>query len=79
MVDQAEIHRKTVSSEVEERREAAWQLRNDFADLPDKEQAGEDLHQLTVDEDDNVRWFAARALGYVFQHVPDKKKRHGKT
>jgi predicted amidohydrolase len=74
MVDQAEIHRKAASGKVKERREVAWQLRNDFADLPDKEQAGEDLHQLTGDKDDDVRWVAVEALGSVFQHIPDKEQ-----
>jgi hypothetical protein len=39
MVDQAEIHRKAVSDEVEERKEAVRQLKRNFADLPDKKKA----------------------------------------
>ncbi len=74
MLDQAEIHRKAVSDEVEEHREAVEQLRSNFADLPDKEGAWEDLHQLTGDEDDNVRWGAVEVLGSVFQHIPDKEQ-----
>ena len=74
MVDQAEIHRKAISSEIKERREAVGQLRNSFAVLLDKEQAWEDLHRLTQDEDWNVRWGAAGALGTAFPHVPEKKQ-----
>jgi len=73
MVDQAEIHKKTVSFEIEERKEAAEQLRSDFADLPDKEAAWKDLHRLTQDEDWIVRWRAAGALGSAFQHIPDRE------
>ncbi len=47
MVDQAEIHRKVASDKVEERRKVVWQLRDNFADLPDKEEAWEDLIRLT--------------------------------
>ena len=72
MVDQAEIHRKVVSDEVEEHREAVEQLRDNFADLPDTRQAWKDLHRLTGDEDDFVRWGAADTLGRAFQHIPNK-------
>jgi len=74
MIDQAEIHRKAASGEVEERKDAMSQLRNNFADLPDKKQAWEDLHQLTGDDDSNVRWDAVAVLGSVFQHIPDKEQ-----
>ena len=73
MVDQAEIHRKTVSFGIEERLWAAEQLRSDFADLPDREEAWEDLYKLTQDEDWAVRSKAALALGSAFQHIPDKE------
>ena len=74
MVDQAEIHRKVMGSEIRERREAVGQLRNSFAVLPDKEQAWDDLHQLTRDGDYGVRWLATRALGTAFPHIPDKEQ-----
>jgi HEAT repeat protein len=72
MVDQAEIHRKVASGEVKERREAAGQLSDNFADLSDKSEAWEDLHRLVGDEDSDVRWHAAYALESAFQYVPDK-------
>ncbi len=72
MVDQAEIHRKVASDDVGERREGVEQLRNNFADLPDKDAAWKDLIRLIGDEDINVRWRAVDALGSTFQHVPDK-------
>jgi len=76
MVDQAEIHRKVVSSEswVREREEAADQLRDDFATLPDKERAWQDLHRLIQDEDSYVRKRALAALGSAFPHIPDKEQ-----
>ena len=58
MVDQAEIHRKAVSSEIGKRGEAAGRLRSDFAYLPDREAAWKDLHQLTQDKD---RWVQSRS------------------
>jgi len=74
MVDQAEIHRKVISGDIEERREAVTQLRSDFADLPDKKQAWEDLHRLTEDEDSIVRSHATDVIGSAFPHVPEKEQ-----
>ena len=74
MVNQDEIHRMAQSEDVEERREAAWQLRSDFANLLDKEHATNDLLTLTKDEDCGVRRGAAYALGHAFQHVTDKEQ-----
>jgi len=73
MVDQAEIHRKSMSNS-KERREAAKQLYINFTDLPDKEQAWQDLIRLTQDKDSSVRWDAAEALGTAFPNVPDKEQ-----
>jgi len=78
MVDQVEIHRKVLSGRFENRMDAAMRLFSDFADLPDKTQAWEDLHRLTGDKNSDVRWSAAKTLHYTFQHVPDKVW-HGKT
>ena len=72
MVDQAEIHRNVASGDVGERREVAEQLRENFADLPDKTQAWKYLHLLAGDEDSFVRRGVADALGSTFQHIPDK-------
>ena len=71
MVDQAEIHRKALSDYVEKRQDAAWLLLDNFADLPDKDAAWEDLHRLTVDKNSDVRQVAANALSSAFHHVPD--------
>ena len=73
MVDQAEIHRKSLSDKVEDRIEAVNQLRNNFAILPDKEAAWRDLIRLTGDENREVRSGAADAFGAVFSAVPDKE------
>ena len=72
MVDQAEIHRKVVSGDIEERREAMRLLSDNFADLPDKKEAWEDLIRLTGDEDSNVLSGAAVSLGSAFPYVSDK-------
>jgi HEAT repeat protein len=74
MVDQAEIHRNVVNVEVEKRKDAVSQLDSNFAILPDKKQAWEDLHRLTRDKDWYVRKRAAKALGNAFQQIPDKKQ-----
>jgi HEAT repeat protein/predicted amidohydrolase len=72
MVDQTEIHRKVATGNVRERIEGVEQLRSNFADLSDKDEAWKDLIRLTRDKDSNVRWRAANALSTAFQHVPDK-------
>jgi HEAT repeat protein len=74
VADQAEIHRMAMSEDVNERREAARQLRQNFAHLPDKKQAWDDLHRLTSDTDSDVRRGAADALGSAFSHISDKKQ-----
>jgi hypothetical protein len=50
LVDQAEIHQKSLSDNVEDRIEAVDQLRNNFAILPDKEAAWKDLIRLTGEQ-----------------------------
>nr|MDO8081694.1 HEAT repeat domain-containing protein [Candidatus Freyarchaeota archaeon] len=75
MVNQDKIHIKIKSSESEERRKALKLIGYNFAVLPDKKQAWEDLHQLTKDEDSLVRWDAAEALIYAFQHIPEENKK----
>ncbi len=74
MVDQAEIHRKAVSDDVEERGEAVRLLRDNFADLPDKEEAWRDLIQLTGDKDWELQEHVADTFGSAFPHVPDKEE-----
>ena len=77
MVDQADIHRKVVSGDVEERREAVRLLRDNFADLPDKEEAWRDLIQLTGDENWEVREHVADAFSSAFPHVIEKEDAWG--
>ena len=74
MVDQAEIHRMSLSEDVKEQRAAAEQLGKNFAELPDKKQAWEDLIRLTSYDDSDVRWRTVYALDIAFSHVPDKKQ-----
>ncbi len=69
MVDQAEIHRMARSEDVEERTRAVDKLKNNFAILVNKEQSWDDLHRLTQDNNDSVRWRAADALGiFIFPY-----------
>ena len=42
--------------------------------MPDKQQAWNDLHRLTKDEESSVRSHAADAIGSVFSEVPDKQE-----
>ena len=65
MINQAEIHRKTMSSEIRERINAVNQILSNFAVLPDKKQAWDDLHRLTKDEDGYRR----RGIAYSLQVV----------
>jgi HEAT repeat protein len=50
------------------------QLLNKFSSLADKQQAWNDLHRLTNDENSKVRSSAANAIGSAFSHVPDKQQ-----
>jgi HEAT repeat protein len=74
LINQAEIHRKIRSSEIGERLQAAEQLYGNFAVLPDKKQAWNDLIRLMEDEDSAVRSAATHILREVFLDVPDKKQ-----
>jgi len=74
VIDQSEIHRKTLSDEVEERRGAVKQLEANFAALPDREEAWNDLHRLTGDDDSYVRFDAAYALGAALHMFLTKRK-----
>jgi HEAT repeat protein len=74
LVDQAEIHRKSLSSAAEERRVAVNQIGINFAELPDKEQAWADLLRRSLDEDCSVRSDATELLGSAFPHAPDKEQ-----
>ena len=62
------------SDEVEERRDAAWQLNHNFADLPDKDGAWQDLIRLAHDKKSGVRLRAAYAIGSIFPYVSDKEE-----
>jgi len=74
LINQEEIHRKSISSRVKKRREAVNQIGINFVKLTGKEQAWADLHRLTQDGDSSVREDAARSLGSAFPHVLDKEQ-----
>jgi HEAT repeat protein len=71
-VDQEEIHRLSLSENVDDRLKAAKLLGHEFSSLPDKSIAWSDLHRLTMDENSDVRGDAASALFSSFVYVPDK-------
>jgi HEAT repeat protein len=54
------------------RKRAVDSLGTAFSQIPNKEQAWQDLHKLTQDEDRDVRRGAACSLGTAFSQVPDK-------
>ena len=54
------------------RRSAADALGSAFSQVPNKDQAWEDLHRLAQDEDKNVRWSAAHAMGSAFNLISAK-------
>ncbi len=58
------------------RRGAAESLGSAFPSIPDeyKNQAWQDLHRLTADQDSYVRQGAARSLGSAFPTIPDEYK-----
>jgi len=45
-----------------------------FQHIPDKQKAWNDLYRFINDEDSDVRYAAAFALGFSFAYVPDKQK-----
>jgi HEAT repeat protein len=74
LVDQEKIHNQGLSNDPKERIHALEQLKTFFSSMPDKQQAWNDLHRLTNDEDSDVRSSAASALGSAFSQVPDKQQ-----
>jgi HEAT repeat protein len=74
LVDQEEIHNQCLSNDLERRKHALEKLNILFSSMPDKQQAWNDLHRLTSDENSHVKYGAARALGSAFSQVPDKQQ-----
>jgi len=63
-----------VNSKWEEDREiAAELLGEDFLDLPNRIQACEDLHKLTLDKDSFVRLYTVSSVAINFAHVHNKE------
>jgi HEAT repeat protein len=73
LVDLKEIQRKCFSNNTYDREEAAILLKSNFESL-DKIQAWEGLHRLVRDKKVNVRIEAAKAMGNVFQYLPNEQK-----
>lgn len=71
-VDQEEIHRLSLSENVEDRFEAARLLQEEFESLPDKSAAWDELHRLTGDEEWFVREGAVSAVDSTFMYIPNK-------
>jgi hypothetical protein len=74
LVDQSEIHKKTISKSFIERRWGVKQLINKLEDLPDKKQACEDLILLMRDNDRAVQMHAANALIDFFPYIDNKNQ-----
>ena len=74
MVDQEKIHNQCLIDDPKERIHALEELKNFFSFMPDKQQAWDDLHRLTNDEDIDVRENATEVLGSAFSQMPDKKQ-----
>lgn len=74
LVDQEKIHNQCLSDDPEERIYALGELEEFFDLMPDKEQAWNDLHRLTSDEDSSVRSNTAEALDSIFSQVPDQRQ-----
>ncbi|WP_229390427.1 HEAT repeat domain-containing protein [Methanosarcina sp. DH2] len=74
MIDQEKIHNQCLNDDPKKRIYALRHLGLDFYQIPDKQQAWDDLHRLTNDEDSNVRSSAAEVLGSLFSQMPDKQQ-----
>jgi HEAT repeat protein len=72
LIDQDKIHNQCFSADPKERMLALDKLKY-FSQVPDKQLAWNDLHRLTTDENSDVRYRAAYALGSAFSQVPDKQ------
>jgi len=59
------------SENTEKHKEAVDQLKTNFVFLPNKDQAWQDLHRLTQDDNSYVRMRAASALGSAFSSIPN--------
>lgn len=72
MPEQTEIHEKSISEKIEDRREAPSLMETYFSNFSDKNQAWQDLVRLTRDKYSPVRREAAYALESIVNQVPDK-------
>lgn len=70
-MSQAEIHSMILSKDRNKKEMASSLLGSLFSEMPDKEQAWQDLYKLMQDEDSQVRWRAAIALESAFCHIPN--------
>jgi HEAT repeat protein len=74
LVDQEEIHNQCLSNDPKKRIYALEQIQIFVSSIRDKQQAWNDLHRLTNDENCVVKCWAAKALGSAFSQVPDKQQ-----
>lgn len=49
-------------------------LKTNFQDISDKKQAWLSLHRLVYDEDDEIRWRAAKAVGNAYKYLSEKEE-----
>ncbi len=74
MVNQEKIHRKHKSINLEESENYIDQLTNFLKFSQNKQEAWEELIELTTDKDSQVRLKSTYFIGYAFSQVPDKQK-----
>lgn len=73
-VNQAEIHRLSLSESIGNRLEAVNQFQSMFKYLNDKPQVWADLQRLTCDENSNIRINAVESLISIFSSASDEYK-----
>ena len=76
MIDQSKLHEKIVSNAGSERISASYLLMYHFNDLPNKEQAWNDIFRI-ADSDRSLKTIAINYLGRLFEYSPDKNKSWG--
>jgi len=74
LIDQAGIHKQTLSSNPGERVNAVRKIGVNFVVLPDKDQAWNDFSRLAEDENSNVRNWSAESISISFSYIPDKEQ-----
>ena len=73
MIDQSKLHEKISSNARNDRISALYSLMYHFTDLPDKEQAWNDIVQIS-DNDHSLKSISISYLGRLFEYNTNKNK-----